>query len=637
MTTVAIASWLLTYLIHSTVLLGAVWLVSRSLGDRRLVLQETLLRTALVGGIITSSLQMCLGVEPLAGAFAVDALERPQAVMTVPTEVDGPSTTTHVFGAASRPGSAKAKSVADAGAGVLLIVWGAGSLLALLALGRSILDLKRLLQTRRFQPAGRLVQRLADAMGLGQRVRLSTSKAIAVPFATGVRKPEICCPDRVRDLATEHQTGLFAHELAHLARRDPAWQLLYRLGEAILFMQPLNRLVRCRLEEIAEHLTDERAVACTGDRLGLARCLVVIAHWGASSQLGIPATTLASSPRLGRRVRRLLKGRPAENNRPIWFVPMVVVILSAAALTLPLVASAPADAEVTATKIDPASAKTWSDAEDAPPRSPAPHDRPAPVAAPASGPPPVLPAPDTNPAPAGVESLPAPSAVSSNPAPASEPSPAAAPSPPSDAVPPAPSAVPAPPQKPEESNKTQDTGSSSERKREESRMEAEDRQRSAERERARAETRANERARRAEQHAQQTMRQAEERAREHKERTRQRAEEAKQRQQRLMEESREAFRHRADEMRALAEARAREMDRTSKERAQAAEERARQLAERAEEWAERAAVYREEIRRQAIEANSKAMEDARRLSEEARRLAEQAEQKALDEKSKEDK
>ena len=59
--------WLLTYLLHSTVLLGGAWLVGRALGGRRLVLQEALLRAALIGGFLTAGLQIGLELRPAAG------------------------------------------------------------------------------------------------------------------------------------------------------------------------------------------------------------------------------------------------------------------------------------------------------------------------------------------------------------------------------------------------------------------------------------------------------------------------------------------------------------------------------------------------------------------------------------------
>ena len=579
MSTTTIASWLLTYLIHSTVLLAVAWLVSRMLNEHRLALQETFLRLALIGGLLTSILQVGLGVVPLAGEFAIDVVERPQTVFTTSAGLNGLTTLASAPDVASASGFALRKSTIESWAGALLTLWGAGSLLALLALGRSSLDLRRLLQTRRFRPAGRLIERLATAMGLGRRILLSTSKAIAVPFATGIRKPEICCPERVCDLAIEHQTGLFAHELAHLARRDPAWQLFYRLGEAILYLQPLNRLVRRRLEEIAEHLTDERAVTCTGDRLGLAKCLVVIAHWGTSSRLGVPAAALVSGPGLDRRVRRLLNDRMAEKVTPIWATPLVVCLFAAAALTLPVVASVPANPTITAVGSDVAFTKTWSDAEDAPaitpplPDQPAPPDAvaptpqplapasepapptpavPAPQAAPANGAPSAAPstpapaeapAPLALPAPAVFPSKRAPSAVSSKPAPAKEHAPAVAPAPRNDVAPRSPSAAPAPPREPDEPNGNQESKSTSERERERARQEAENRQRRAEKEQARAEA-----------HARARTRQAEERAPEYEERARRRAAQAEERSRHFADEKREELRSQADEMRVLAEA-----------------------------------------------------------------------------------
>ena len=322
MSTATITSWLLTYLIHSTVLLGAAWLATRILGDRRFALQETLLRTALIGGLLTATLQVGLGVEPVGGSLAIADLSQMEVV------APRGSATTGVIASdiALSPTPANRHQTLNSWPVVLLSLWGLASILALLVLGRSIVDLRRLLKTRRFRPMGRLLERLAAAMGLRKSIRLSTSAAIAVPFATGIRQPEICCPERIEDLAFEHQKSLFAHELAHLARRDPAWQLLYRLGEAILFLQPLNRLIRRRLEEIAEHLTDERAVACTGDRLGLARCLVVVAHWGISDSPGVPATSFAAGPRLDRRVRHLISGTVGQHRNARWTAPLLIAL-----------------------------------------------------------------------------------------------------------------------------------------------------------------------------------------------------------------------------------------------------------------------------------------------------------------------
>ena len=352
MTATLVASWLLTYLLHSTIFLCAALVVSRAMGGRSLAVQEILLRAALVGGVITSIVQIGFGISPLAGVVALNSAARiemaapvgfAEATAAVPFT---PADTVAIHGNALDWATA------------LIVFWGVGSILSLLGVLRSILDLKRLLQTRCFQPTGRLVENLATAMGLRKRVKLSTSKAIAVPFATGIRQPEICCPERVEELAREHRTSLFAHELAHLVRCDPAWQLLYRLGEALFVLQPLNRLVRYRLEEIAEHLTDERAVACTGDRLGLARCLVVVAHWGLSSGIGLPATAFAAGPRLDRRVQRLISGATGGRLGTRWAFAIIVSLVIGAATILPTVGAVQAHAESTGSPT--VAPTTWS-------------------------------------------------------------------------------------------------------------------------------------------------------------------------------------------------------------------------------------------------------------------------------------
>ena len=92
MNTTIITSWLLTYLVHSTILLGAAWLASRMLADHRLALQETFLRTALIGGLLTTTLQVGVGIEPIGGALAIDGLERPDTVTAVFARNDGITT-----------------------------------------------------------------------------------------------------------------------------------------------------------------------------------------------------------------------------------------------------------------------------------------------------------------------------------------------------------------------------------------------------------------------------------------------------------------------------------------------------------------------------------------------------------------
>lgn len=620
MSTATITTWMLTYLVHSTILLGAAWLVARFLGDRRLALQEILLRTALVGGLLTATLQVGLGVEPVGGSLAIADLSAVEVVATSEDPTASIATGESTFS----PMPAARSPQRGIWPVALLTLWGLGSTLALMVLGRSILDLRRLLKTRRFRPTGRLLDRLAVAMGLRKTVRLSTSAAIAVPFATGINKPEICCPERVGDLAFDHQKSLFAHELAHLARRDPAWQLVYRIGEALLFLQPLNRIVRRRLEEIAEHLTDERAVACTGNRLGLARCLVVVAHWGVADSPGVPATAFAAGPRLDRRVKRLISGTIGQHRSTRWTAPLLGAMLFGSVLLLPAVTPTAVHANLTPTGSDAATVQPWSPAKPAPetPATAVPTvntpvgDLPAPVAPlPES-----VPAPEAAPRAITVPVAPAPPANATGQAPAAAPEPRSEPAPPRAPAPQASPTTPGPPQQ------TEEPAADRCEQRERAREEARERQREAHRERSEAEARAREEARARAIEAREHARQAPERSR-------------------MTDKEREELREKARKLARRAETEAREREALARERALEAVEQsrltgaereklraeAREHARSTRESSRLSDTEREEFRRRAEAARAVAeerMREARREARErARARAEEAEAK----------
>ncbi len=201
-----------------------------------------------------------------------------------------------------------------------MIARGAWGLVAAGLLGRLVhrqARLHRMLRGRREVEDAAVLSMLAELRrnaGVWTPVRLTSSDAAPTPLALGAA--EICVPIRfLSDLRPEEQRGALAHELAHVARRDPAWHLAAGVLEAVFFFQPLNRVARLRLREAAEYLCDDWAVRQTGSPLGLARCLAEVAGWLHAGRDPIPAGTMAmaegGSP-LSERVRRLLGGGTGE-------------------------------------------------------------------------------------------------------------------------------------------------------------------------------------------------------------------------------------------------------------------------------------------------------------------------------------
>ncbi|MDX1644730.1 MAG: M56 family metallopeptidase [Thermoanaerobaculia bacterium] len=346
-------AWLSTYLLHSSVLLVPTLLLTRLLRSRHLALQESLLRIAVVGGLLTASLQAGLGWESAAGTIAYPASSAPPATISE-TTVEMPFVATGEARAASSRRSESAASLpvptSDRVAAVseqipwlalAVLVWGIGAALLGARLVLLAVSLSRRLRYRTDIERGslfRLFWRLLASADVDRRTRLTRSGRLTVPIAFGLVRREICLLDRVVDELPHDQQGtVLAHELAHLERRDPLQLLIVRLIESVFFVQPLNRLARRRLQEVAEYRCDDWAARHTGRPDTLARCLTEVASWSVGeARLGL-APTMAGRSGLGRRVRRLLAPGYAgiDTRVPGWSRPLAGAALIAVIVAVP--------------------------------------------------------------------------------------------------------------------------------------------------------------------------------------------------------------------------------------------------------------------------------------------------------------
>jgi beta-lactamase regulating signal transducer with metallopeptidase domain len=368
-----IAAWLLTYLVHSTILLGGAWTLSATGVVKSPVVKDVLWKVCLVGALVTATVQARWPEQPfsrqirlpdvaavqLAPTGSVVAAARPsgsavpraaaaRAAAPVPASVSGSAV-------AARHGVARAAVPTSASAGptphtlpptpipswplVLLALWiaGAASLLVRVVIRRR--RFCRRLGDRRVLTEGPLVEMLESlsrSAGLRRRVQLSVSAELAGPVAMGVG--EICLPERVlSSLAPAEQRAVLAHELGHLVRRDPAWLATSVAVESLFFFQPLNRLARRRIQDAAEYLCDDWAVKQTGGSLTLAKSLAEVASWMQVSRLPVPVSGMAENrSHLVVRVQRLLDGAEPRAVRGLRLaVPVAALALSTVAFAAP--------------------------------------------------------------------------------------------------------------------------------------------------------------------------------------------------------------------------------------------------------------------------------------------------------------
>lgn len=349
-------AWMLTYLLHSTLLLGVAWLVSKPLSRWSVAAEESVWKLALVGALFTASLQLAAaGWEPLAGRWGMADLpvsaaayveegSAPSREVTIPA-VRAQASRVEAVPAPPAPAPEAFRLSLPSLPALGLGVWALGASLLLAGYGASFLRLRRRLRPRPRVVGGTLFSQLrmmALEAGIVEEVRLSCSSRVPVPLALGLRRGEICVPPRaLAGLTNEQQEGMLAHELAHLVRRDPFWLFLSHILSSVFFFQPLNWVARRRMREISEVLSDEWAVSRTGRPLSLAGCLAEVAAWSVAPR-ALPVPSMADRPsHLGQRIHRLLDDTrsPERPARRWWLAAAMAVLVIAVAAAAPAISA----------------------------------------------------------------------------------------------------------------------------------------------------------------------------------------------------------------------------------------------------------------------------------------------------------
>lgn len=356
------ASWIVHYLLHSTLLLGAAWLIDRVALVRSPVIREHLWRAALVGALVTATAQSAglveagpralLNVDPApllatAPPSTLVSQENRSSMLTkggAPSDrtVDGVAAATQP--AAATPLAKQARSGLSRLAVTLIRSWPAA--LVWLWLGGAIVASLRLLAMAwlaRQELAGRMP---ADAMIASELSNLCVAQGIAAPALTttasipgpiSLPNGEIVLPPwALGVLDLRQRRALLAHELGHQVRHDPQWLAFLLALDAVLWIQPLHRLARRRLSRLAELEADSWAVRAGNEPRALAECLAECAerlqtHRIARFSAAMTTVETRESPLL-HRIERLMNGAPMPTSQISWPLRGAVAVALVGAL-----------------------------------------------------------------------------------------------------------------------------------------------------------------------------------------------------------------------------------------------------------------------------------------------------------------
>ncbi len=180
----------------------------------------------------------------------------------------------------------------------LVAIWLAGLAVAIVRIARS------------YRAAAAIVRRASPfasaASPRGARVLITAE--LTTPAVSGLAAPVILLPAEAVEWPGDRLRAVFAHEIAHIRRRDGVLELVVQLACALHWFNPLLWSAARNLRSERELACDDRVVAAGLEPRSYAAALVQVAR----AALGPGRTallTMARPPELERRVRRLLGPR----------------------------------------------------------------------------------------------------------------------------------------------------------------------------------------------------------------------------------------------------------------------------------------------------------------------------------------
>lgn len=210
---------------------------------------------------------------------------------------------------------------------VLLSAWAAGTCLALATLLLSLWRVRRLsgaaeeLNDPRWTAAAAAI---AERLGFRRTVRLLVSEAVATPMAGGLLRPTAFLPAGSREWTPEQRDVVLAHEISHMASRDPLRHLLTRLTVALYWFHPLAWIAAREAGAAREEACDAAVLALGTRPSRYATILLDLAGSLPPRPRMLAALPMAQRSSLEMRLMSILKD-PRPSMRRLALIPLLLI------------------------------------------------------------------------------------------------------------------------------------------------------------------------------------------------------------------------------------------------------------------------------------------------------------------------
>jgi HEAT repeat protein/beta-lactamase regulating signal transducer with metallopeptidase domain len=258
-----------------------------------------------------------------------------------PLAAEAPIERSSLGAALPTPSDAGASAAAGAPdlATALLILWSLGTLLLLVRLGRSLVQVRRILGHARECDDVRLVEmtaQLARRLGIRRPVRVMIAPDAAIPFTAGTIQPVVALPEGARDWPADKREAVLLHELAHVARLDHWTSLAAHAACALYWFNPLAWVASRKMRVEGERACDDAVLRYGTLASDYADQLLQVVR--ETRNQWAPAVAVAMARRSAFEGRLLAILSPEVNRRRLTLKVALPVALGVALISLPIAA-----------------------------------------------------------------------------------------------------------------------------------------------------------------------------------------------------------------------------------------------------------------------------------------------------------
>jgi beta-lactamase regulating signal transducer with metallopeptidase domain len=174
----------------------------------------------------------------------------------------------------------------------------------------------------------RIADELRQRLGISRSVELREHPDQFVPLTVGIFRPVVILPRQARGWTDRLKRMVLLHELAHVYRRDVAYQWLGRLACAVYWFHPLAWWGLRRLRQEREQACDDLVIHSGERATEYAEELVSVArHF--QGHRGLPCSVaMARSGNLEGRIRSLFNADVVRSHAPLGRVVAAVLLIA---------------------------------------------------------------------------------------------------------------------------------------------------------------------------------------------------------------------------------------------------------------------------------------------------------------------